>query len=212
MKESIDSVGRGGLSTFDVEILREWIYVHRRTVVTFAVALAVLIAIAVVGFRPAAARPAVELTLPRAVAPSVSVASPVVIAHVSGAVANAGVFRVAPGSRVGELVDAAGGFAPGADPDRVNLAAVVRDGDQIHIPEVDEQVVDRSGASDSDVVDINHAGQQSLQSLPGIGPALAAAIIEHRDRHGRFATVDELEDVVGIGPATVNRLRDRASV
>lgn len=212
MHESTDSAHGRGRGAFDAEIVREWIYIHKRRVLTVATTFVVLIVIALVAFRPIEARPAVELTLPRAVVPPVSIASPIVIAHVSGAVTNAGVFRVAPGSRVGELVDAAGGFAPGADPDRVNLAAVVRDGDQIHIPQVNEEVVDPSAAANAAVVDINRAEEQALQSLPGIGPALAAAIVEHRDRHGRFSTVDDLEDVAGIGPATVECLRDRAAV
>jgi len=212
MFESLGSRERNGFPAFDVESVREWSQVHKRQLLAAGAAIAVGLVAVVVTLGPASARTPVELSLPRASAPPVSIVAPMVIVHVSGAVAEPGVFRVDPGARVGDLVDVAGGFTPAADPDRVNLAAVVRDGDQVHIPELDEVTPADAAAGTGGRVDLNRAGLQALQTLPGIGPALAAAIVEHRERFGNFRDVESLENVSGIGPAKLDGIRDLVTV
>jgi len=210
--ESLDSRERNRVPAFDIESLREWSQIHRRTLLAVVAACVVGAIVAVATLGQAAARTPVELRLPRATAPPISIAAPVVVVHVSGAVVNPGVFRVDPGARVGDLVEAAGGLAARADPDRVNLAAVVRDGDQVHIPRLDEVIATGEVGAPAGRVDLNRAGAQVLQTLPGIGPALAAAIVEHRERFGDFGDVDALENVSGIGPAKLSGIRDLVTV
>jgi competence protein ComEA len=72
--------------------------------------------------------------------------------------------------------------------------------------------IDGSGGGEGATIDINQADERRLESLPGIGPSLAAAIVEHREREGPFRSVDDLLDVAGIGPAKLTQLRPRASV
>ncbi len=134
------------------------------------------------------------------------------VVHVAGAVTSSGVYRLAPGSRVVDAVQAAGGLAGDALPDAVNLAALLTDGERVYVPRVGESIpplVSVSSASSTapGPVNLNTATADDLDSLPGIGPATAAAIIDHRDQHGPFVTVDDLADVRGIGPAKVEALR-----
>ena len=123
-------------------------------------------------------------------------------------------YRTAAGSRVAALIDAAGGPTERGDIDRLNLAQVVQDGDRIEVPEVGQPVRGAvTGLPEADaVVDVNRADASDLQRLPGIGPALAAAIVDHRTRFGPFATLESLTAVSGIGPATVERLAALARV
>ncbi len=155
---------------------------------------------------------AAEDRLPFVSSPPVSLTTPEVVVHLSGQVVTPGVYRLAPGARVIDLVDRAGGSLPAADLERMNLAAVVLDGDRIHLPAVGEDdlpdAVSIAGSTEATaMVDINRANLADLEALPGIGPSLAAAIIDDRDRLGAFASVDDLTRVSGIGPATVLRLR-----
>ena len=134
--------------------------------------------------------------------------------HVAGAVRTPGLYRVVEGSRVADVVDAAGGPLLDGDLDRVNLAALVVDGERIEVPRQGESTTATiaTGSSGSALVDLNRGSQADLVALPGIGPSLAAAIIEHRERLGAFRTVDELEQVPGIGPAKLSALRDLVRV
>lgn len=131
--------------------------------------------------------------------------------HVAGEVVRPGLYRAAAGSRVADLIDAAGGPTAAGDVDRLNLAAVLADGERIEVPGVGQPFTPPAGSGDGlSAVDVNRASAVELEELPGIGPALAAAIVEHRSRAGDFDSVDDLVDVPGIGPATVDRLRSRA--
>jgi competence protein ComEA len=140
-----------------------------------------------------------------------TVATSEVVVHVAGAVAHTGVYRLPAGSRVVDAVQTAGGLAPDAAPDAVNLAAQVADGQRVYVPRVGEVVpVEPPGGGStvpSGPVNLNSATADELDALPGVGPATAAAIIAHREQHGPFGSVDDLADVRGIGPAKVEALR-----
>jgi len=113
------------------------------------------------------------------------------------------------------VIDAAGGALGRADLDAINLAARVDDGAQIHVPAVGEIVtlgVPAPAGGPKAPIDLNTADEAALDSLPGVGPSTAAAIVERRRQVGRFVTVDDLLDVPGIGPAKVEALRDLVRV
>ena len=157
-----------------------------------------------------------------AAASTTSVAAGPVVVHVAGAVAVPGVYELVPGARVEAAIRAAGGMAPSADPAALNLAAIVADGERVYVPVVGETPppppppVVASAATGSTVapgpVDLNHADADQLDGLPGIGPATAAAIVDHRTRNGPFASVDDLEAVRGIGPAKLEAIRELVTV
>jgi competence protein ComEA len=158
----------------------------------------------------------------------------VVVVHVVGAVARAGVVRLPGGSRVTDALDSAGGAADDADLARVNLARPVVDGERLYVPRVGETEVPSTlddggaagstaapgagagggpgGVGSSDLVDLNTADQAALETLPGIGPALAGRILAWRDEHGRFTAVEDLLDVSGIGDGRFAELRERVRV
>jgi competence protein ComEA len=186
---------------------------------------------------PAVAAPPAEVWLPQATAgagdagggsgaTSTTVAAAVVV-HVAGAVVRPGLVRLDGGMRVADAVDAAGGPRSDADLDRLNLAAPLVDGQRVWVPVVGQVEpvavtpggptvpgVGRGGgaAATGAVVDLNTATLADLESLPGVGPATAQAILDHRQRVGGFRSVDDLLDVRGIGPAKLEALRDRVRV
>ncbi len=186
---------------------------------------AVLVAIALAGgLAWLALRPAplpVELTLPRATPTETSggdddSAAGQVTVHAAGAVTTPGVYRLPTGSRVSDLLTAAGGATPDADLDQLNLAAPLADGERILVPRRGEMVSTAagtgSGSQSSTKVDLNTATAEELDKLPGIGPATAEAIIRYRETRGRFRSVTELLEVRGIGEAKLEQLRPLVKV
>ena len=143
----------------------------------------------------------------------------VVLVHVAGAVHDPGVYEVAAGARAIDAVAAAGGPTAEAELDRLNLAAPVVDGDRLYVPAMGEDepppvnppAAELPGGRGG-LIDLNRATAQELESLPGIGPALAAGIVAHRLEHGPFSDVAQLVDVPGIGPAKFDRLADLITV
>lgn len=133
-------------------------------------------------------------------------------AHLTGAVANPGLFSLPPGSRVNDLLSAAGGPLPGADLAQVNLARFLRDGEQVHVPLQGEPAQASASAPTGQRVNINTAGREELMSLPGIGQVKAQAIVDYRFQKGPFQRADELMKVPGIGPATYDGLKDLVTV
>jgi competence protein ComEA len=144
-----------------------------------------------------------------------------VVVHVAGAVAKPGVLLMPAGARVIDAVEGAGGAAPDADLDRLNLAAKLVDGQRILVARVGAPVATDPGGTSAGgpasgdpaaLIDLNAATSAQLEELPGIGPALAAAILAERDRRGGFRSVNELREVRGIGEGRFADLRDRVTV
>jgi competence protein ComEA len=142
-----------------------------------------------------------------------------ILVQISGKVVSPGIYSLQQDARLQDLIDLAGGLAADAEKNRVNGAALLRDGDYFYIPDVDETIPETAANSpvklnvdpDSEFVyplDLNTATQEALESLPGIGPTKAEDIIAYRDLHGRFTSVDELSNVSGIGEVTVESLRE----
>ena len=161
--------------------------------------------------------------LPRAVRITTTQPPPApVVVFVTGAVVQPGLVSVPDGARVADALGAVGGLRADADPARLNLAEKVRDGTRLYVPAVGElsppvavgpgDVANGSAGagampSAEHPLDLNEAGAEELDALPGVGPATAAAIVAHRDANGAFRSVDALGDVRGIGPAKLETLR-----
>ncbi|MBO0996507.1 helix-hairpin-helix domain-containing protein [Bacillus sp. SD075] len=140
---------------------------------------------------------------------------------VKGAVNSPGIFTAQSGERVIDLISAAGGFTEKADKDKVNFAQIVEDQMVIYVPEIGEEgkgymeniQVGLSGeaaakGTSGGLVNLNTATQEELETLTGIGPSKANAILEYRETVGKFKEADELKKVTGIGDKTFERLRD----
>jgi competence protein ComEA len=132
--------------------------------------------------------------------------------YVSGAVRQPDVYSLVPNSIVKDALLAAGGAASDADLDAINLALPVADGQHIYIPHLGEEDPPvRAPASipaSPEKVNINLADAATLESLPGIGPSLAQRILAYRQANGRFAQIEEIMEVSGIGPATFEQIRE----
>ena len=130
-----------------------------------------------------------------------------VVVHVAGEVADPGVYRLPAGSRVADAVERAGGPSGRGNPDAVNLAARLADGQQVVVP-------DRGGATGATAaedgpISLGSADQADLETIDGIGPVTAADIIAFRDERGGIASIEELDEIPGIGPATIESLGER---
>ena len=138
------------------------------------------------------------------------------IIDVTGWVRHPGVYQFQPGSRVIDAVQRAGGARDGADLTLLNLAAPLADGQQILVPKEGASASGAAsggtGAGGVALVNINTADEPTLETLNGVGPALAAAIIQFRTDQGPFTSVDQLDEVSGIGPATLEKLRPQVTV
>lgn len=135
----------------------------------------------------------------------------VLYVHILGQVREPGLYTLPEGARAIDAVAAAGGFTADADAAGLNLARFVSDGEQIVVPAVGETAAAAPGMSGGKV-NLNTADAATLDTLPGVGPATAAKIIAWREQHGRFASVEDLLDVSGIGAAKFESLRDLVTV
>jgi competence protein ComEA len=168
-------------------------------------------------------------TSPSAVSSTTTKSATVIIVDVVGAVRRSGIVRLRAGARVVDAISAAGGAVAGADLTRLNLAAVVADGARVAVPRlgapapgIDPAAVVGSAPAEGDTapgtpsadapVNLNTASAAQLDSLPGVGPATAAAIISDRAAHGPFRSVDDLGRVRGIGDAKLDQLRKLVTV
>jgi competence protein ComEA len=148
--------------------------------------------------------------------PSPSVAA--IIVDVAGEVKHPGVYQFTEGQRVIDALNAAGGPKHDANLAALNLAAPLADGSQVLVPAT-ATAAPAAGSSagsatsgGSTLIDVNTADATQLQELPGIGEVLSAAIVKYRDENGPFASVDQLDEVSGIGPATLENIRDLVTV
>lgn len=143
--------------------------------------------------------------------PGSGAAAPVTV-HVTGGVVTAGLQTLPADARVADAVAAAGGVTTDADLERINLARLLVDGEHVHVPRIGEDLPttpagDGAGAVGADgLLDLNRASATELETLPGIGPSRAAAIVEHREREGPFTVPGDLRAVSGIGEATFQTL------
>jgi competence protein ComEA len=152
--------------------------------------------------------------------PSVAPTSPVVlVVDVAGKVRHPGLYQLPVGSRVDDAVHAAGGPLPGVDLTSLNLAAKITDGQQIAVGAPGAAPGGgpsggggATGSVTPSPVDLNSATLEQLEALPGVGPVLGQHILDWRDAHGSFATVDQLRDVSGIGDVKFAALRSRVTV
>ena len=143
-----------------------------------------------------------------------------VVVHVAGAVASPGVYTMGPDDRLIDAIAAAGGETSAAELSHLNLAQRVRDEARYYVPETGEELplslaqdlAAVGAATSGGLIDLNVASGVDLESLPGIGPALAGAIVAYRESNGPFQSVEELVNVPRIGPATMEKLRALVTV
>lgn len=130
------------------------------------------------------------------------------IVDIKGAVEQPGIYEITSDMRVDDVLDMAGGFTSSANTLSVNLAEKVYDEMVIVVPEDGEDTQASSPDGQSAKVRINQASQEEIESLTGIGPSKAEAIIQYRDENGPFKTAEDLLDVSGIGEQTLESFRE----
>lgn len=139
-------------------------------------------------------------------------AAPPVVVHVVGAVRVPGLYRLARGKRVADAVERAGGATGKADLALINLAAPVADGQQVVVPARAPPDAAADGEARGEAaagpVHLNTATLDQLDELPGVGPVTAQKILDYREKHGAFSSVRELDAIPGIGPARLAQLSE----
>ena len=156
-----------------------------------------------------------------AVSPSIepslaAIESPKIFVHLVGEVKNPGIYELDAGARLIDAILAAQGFSDSADQGSVNLARELTDGEQIIIGLVGDAPAssggsDSAGNSSTGLISLSTADQALLETLPGVGPALAGRIIDYREANGGFRAVADLMNVSGIGDKVYARLKDLVS-
>jgi competence protein ComEA len=136
-----------------------------------------------------------------------------VVVDVAGAVRRPGVYHLSQGSRITDAIARAGGMTPHAEAASVDLAAPLADGEQVLVPSAVAAAAAPAPAGPSAAptasapVDLNTATAEQLDALPGIGPTTAQKIIDYRQQHGPYTSIDDLDAISGIGPAKIDSLR-----
>ncbi len=140
--------------------------------------------------------------------------------YVTGAVNKPGLVKVPEGARAAEAVNACGGLLPTADGEKINMAQSLKDGQQLKVPEktgtnskTDSGKADKSkGADSGEKVNINTADEKELDTLPGVGPAMAKRIIEYRESEGAFQSIEDIKKIRGIGEAKFAKMKDKICI
>ncbi|MBS4217084.1 helix-hairpin-helix domain-containing protein [Bacillus sp. FJAT-49711] len=140
-----------------------------------------------------------------------------IFVDVKGAVKSPGLYEATETDRVFDIIEKAGGLLDKANEGQVNFAQKVHDEMVIYIPKIGEEgenpfMNDSSPSQQNDKVNLNTASSVELETLPGIGPAKSAAIIEFREQNGAFKQIEDLQKISGIGPKTFERLQDLITV
>ncbi len=187
-----------------------------RRLAAWAAAALVLVVLAGVYF--VRTRPDAAAAPPRS-APSIEVQSAGggrVVVDVAGEVERPGVYKLPASARVEDALEEAGGATRRADLSQINRAAKVEDGRQILVParaRRGEPAVASTGPAQADApINLNTATLEQLDTLDGVGPATAQKILDYRDEHGGFGSVDELDQIPGIGEKRLAALREKVRV
>lgn len=154
-----------------------------------------------------------------------NISSQEIIVHVAGAVENEGIQKLPENSRISDAINAAGGLTSDANSKNINLAQKVSDGQKIYIPNntEDEEIVEQSSiinnatsnigfSENNEPVNINTATQTEFETLPGIGPTTASKIISYRKENGNFKTIEDIQNVSGIGESKYSQIKDRITI
>jgi competence protein ComEA len=140
-----------------------------------------------------------------------------IVVYISGAVSNPGVYKASHNARIFEIVAMAGGLTSEADETKINMAQNVKDGMHIHVVEkvplaANTITVNTSSTRTGTKININTADKSQLDTLPGVGPAMAERIIEYRQTSGGFKDIDELKKVPGIGASKFEKMKEKISI
>lgn len=183
--------------------------IHKRALIVLFILVSV---VSVVVVARGHSQPVIE-TAPIVIAP------PKLMVDVAGAVKSPGVYELPANSRVIDAIAAAGGAAAHADTSDINLARIIKDGEQIYVDLMAASTPFVLGGSTRNAVkkksgpiNINRATAGELDALPGIGPVLASRIIDYRKANGPFASVDDLQKVSGIGVSKFAQFKSKVRV
>ena len=157
---------------------------------------------------------------PATVTPLPTETPPPLRVHISGQVARPDVYELTSGAILQDAIEAAGGFAEGANQEVINLALPLNDGMHVHVPDLESQlpldVRSGSGLSEpltsSGPINLNTATSAELEQLPGIGPSIAQKVIDYRQTNGPFTAIEEIQNVSGIGPAKIEQIKEQIVV
>lgn len=145
-----------------------------------------------------------------------------IIIHIAGAVENSGIQKLHENSRIADAIEAAGGLTADANINSINLAQKIIDGQKIYIPSIDDDEITETvvempvetmeTVEYMDSININTASQTELETLPGIGPSTASKIIEYRKENGKFSSIEDVQNVSGIGESKYAQIKDKIVV
>jgi competence protein ComEA len=185
---------------------------RRRLLLAAAASIALVLLLGRFALGAGTTTPAAPLPPPPAAEAGVSGGpSSRVVVDVVGAVRRPGLYRLAPHARIADAISRAGGASREAELAQVNLAAPLADGEQIVVPrrgaESSAAGSAAPGGASSAPVQLSTATLEQLDELPGVGPVTAQKILDYRNAHGAFHSVDELDAVPGIGPKRLDQLR-----
>ena len=192
----------------------EFLLQRRRLLLAVAGSLALILLLGRFVLGAGTTTTAAPLPLPPAAGTGVTgLPSSRVVVDVVGAVRRPGLYRLAQGSRIADALTRAGGATAKADLAQVNLAAPLADGEQVVVPRrgtgaATPAAGSASAAGPAAAVQLSTATLEQLDSLPGVGPVTAQKILDYRQEHGAFHSVDELDAVPGIGPKRLEQLRE----